>query len=119
MPIFTAKELSEAMASITQRRKSVNTAKSKPLSGSESSNAMVAFKTGMQSVWEAKPTGFMGYFGRYSKMTRGQKLALLKEARSGFFMVAPVDAMSRICGRPRAVKRFNIAAIQPDFFVIA
>ena len=97
----------------------MNTAKSKPLSGSESSNAMSVIDSNFQSVWEKKPVGFMGYFGRYSKMVRGQSLALLKEARNGFYMVAPVDKKQRVCGRARAVKRFNIAAIQPDFFIVA
>ena len=88
-------------------------------SGLESGNAIGVGEGGMQSIWDIKPTGVMGYFGRYSKMPKGQKLALLKEARNGFYMVAPVDKKKSICGRVRAVKRFNIAAIQSDLFLIA
>lgn len=97
----------------------MNTAKPIQQTGLESSNAMHVSGNGIQSVWDIKPIGVMGYFGRYSKMPRGQKLALLKEARSGFYMVAPVDKKRSICGRARAVKRSNIAAIQSDFFMIA
>jgi len=75
------------------------------------------------NIWDARPSncpaGFLGYFGRYGKLRKGQPLALLKEARGGFFMVAPVNKSNQICGNIRVIKRQNLAAIQFDFFMKA
>ena len=95
----------------------MNTAKTNSTIGKESSKTICTLNTGVQSIWDTKLAGFMGYFGRYSKMKKGQSLALFKEARNGFYMVAPVDKKLHVCGRARAVKRCNIAAIQSDIFV--
>lgn len=97
----------------------MNTAKSKSTIGSESCNTVGFLGEGIQSIWESKPVGFMGYFGRYSRMGKGQPLALVKSARNGFYMVAPVDKRKRVCGVVRAIKRKNMAAIQSDFFMVA
>jgi hypothetical protein len=116
-------ELSEAMDFHNQRAHMTTTQQIKPRTGSESCNAMSEKKTQTGEFWATAPraigVGLVGYFGRYSRMARGQTVAVLAEARAGFFMVAPVDSRRRVCGASRAVKRSNLALCQRDFFVIA
>lgn len=74
-------------------------------------------------LWDTRPSqiapAIVGYFGRHGSMSRGQRLAVLAEARGGRFMVAPVDTRRRIVGTVRAVLRRNLALVQGDLFVAA
>jgi hypothetical protein len=69
--------------------------------------------------WNTKPSsiepGTVAYFGRYSSMPRGQRVAVIAEACGGYFQVAPLLRRKR-CGRVRIVKRKYLAPVQPDFF---
>ena len=99
----------------------MNTAQqTKPRTSYESCNAMGGGKV---DFWATAPrqieVGLVSYFGRFSSMARGQTVAVVAEARGGFFLVAPVDKRRRVCGSVRAVKRSNLALRQRGFFVMA
>lgn len=76
-----------------------------------------------KNLWNTRPSeiapAIVGYFGQHGTMRRGQRLAVLAEARGGRFMVAPVDTKRRIVGAVRAVLRKNLAMVQGDLFVLA
>ena len=92
-------------------------------SSGAAARAFAAQSRSCPSLGAARPSsiasGIVGYFGLRSAMPRGQAVAVLAEARKGFFMVAPVDSKWRVCGRVRPVKRVNLGLRQRDFFVAA
>jgi hypothetical protein len=77
----------------------------------------------MIQFWDKKPADMravaVGYFGKYSSMKRGQRVAVLAEACGGFFKVAPVNKRNQAVGAARCVKRSNLAPVQIDFFMVA